>query len=462
MNALQEPSSGASRPETLCAKSAEHSMLSGRVLPTFLRYGIPWTLGFMAVSSAGVVDGLFIGRYAGAMPLASVNLVVPLLAFYLGIGVMCATGGGVRTSKYMGEGNRQAASAMFTKTVVGVAALSGTMAVLGLLFITPLVALLGADVQLQANCMDYLRMILLFGPCLALSMTMSVFVRAEGWPRLASTGLLLSAGLNILLDYLFIAHLGWGVTGAGLATGLANLCSLVYMARFFATPKATLRFTRKTGSWKELLMACANGSSEFINEASLGTVILFTNILLMRYIGPNGVAAFTIVAYALWFGEMLAYGLSDTLAPLVSISYGARRPDRCRAFLSVALVCVVLPGIMLFGVLSLVPEVLITFFLPGDATVTDLTVTFMHYARWTFLLCGVNMVLTAYFTGLQRAAHSAMVALSRTLVLPLLLLGFLPQIWGYVGIFVATPIAELCTMLLAVRLFWRGRKSTGW
>lgn len=440
----------------------EHSMLSGGVTGTFLRFGIPWTLGLMAVSSAGVVDGLFIGRYAGAMPLAAVNLIVPLLSFYLGIGIMCSAGGGVRTSKYMGEGNHAAASAMFTKSVVGVACITGLMSVLGLTFGERLVRLLGADATLQAFCLEYLQMILLFGPCIALSMTLSIFVRAEGYPKLASTGLLVSAGLNVLLDFVFIGQWGWGVHGAGLATGLSNVLSMLVLARFFWTPRASLHLTRKVGAWKELINACANGSSEFINEASLGTVILFTNLLLMQYVGPSGVAAFTIVAYVLWFGEMLAYGLSDTLAPLVSISFGAQRPERCRALLRVALICVVMPGIALFTVLSLAPRVIITFFLPNEPQIIELTEGFMDYARWIFLFCGVNMVLTSYFTGLHRAAHSALVAISRTLVLPLSLLAVLPPLWGVGGIFLANPLAEVATMLVAAILFVAGRKATGW
>lgn len=451
-----------SLPDSYTPESAEHSMLTGRGWTTFLRYSIPWTLGFMAMSSAGVVDGLFIGRYAGAMPLASVNIVVPLLSFYIGIGTMCAAGGGVRTSKYMGEGNMQAASAMFTKTVVGVTGISCLLAALGLVFSTSLVGLLGADQKLYADSLAYLRMILVFAPCFSMSMCLSIFVRAEGWPRLAAAGLLLPACINVILDYVFIARMGMGVRGAGLATGLAELCSMLLLMYFFAARKGNLRLSRRTGSWKELLHACANGSSEFINEASLGTVILFTNILVMRHIGPDGVAAYTIVAYAIWFGQCICYGLSDSLAPLVSISYGAQRPERCRALLRVALTCVLVPGVLLFILLSLAPEMLVALFLPGDSHITELTVNFMLYARWIFLFCGCNMVLTAYFTGLHRAGASALVALSRTLVLPLLLLAFLPQVYGVSGIFSASPIAELCTLLLAAVLFWKGKKATGW
>lgn len=253
-------------PEKSAPKAVEHSMLSGGVGTTFLRYGIPWTLGFMAMSSAGVVDGLFIGRYAGAMPLASVNIVVPLLTFYTGLGIMCAAGGGVRTSKYLGENNMQAACAMFTKTVAGVTGISCLLTVLGLVFSSTLVRLLGADHVLYADSLAYLRMILLFGPCFSISMCLSIFVRAEGWPRLASVSLLLPACINVILDYVFIARLGMGVRGAGLATGLAELCSMLLLICFFAAHKGTLRLTRRTGSWKELLQACANGSSEFIKD----------------------------------------------------------------------------------------------------------------------------------------------------------------------------------------------------
>lgn len=124
-------------------------MLHGPLVRTFLRYCIPWTLAMLLQSSAAIVDGFFVGRYVGAMSLAALNLVMPMFSLFFGVGVMLASGGAVRAGKYLGERRPEAASAIFTKTMlslllVGVAASAGM-----LLFSGELVRFLGADEELR-------------------------------------------------------------------------------------------------------------------------------------------------------------------------------------------------------------------------------------------------------------------------------------------------------------------------
>lgn len=437
----------------------KNSMLTGSPVVTFYRYGIPWALGFLLLSSAGLVDAFFIGHYAGANALAAVNLVTPMFSFFFGVGIMLSVGGTVQSAKYVGEGNMSAASAMFSKAMLALLGVAVVFSGVTLALREPLIRFLGANGELAHEASVYLTTLMCFGPILPCSYALSQFVRVDQHPSLASFGLVLSAGINIILDYWFIAVNGWGVLGAALATGIGYGCTLVLFLGHFLSRRANLRLCLPKGDWKELFVSSANGAAECINELSIGTVILFINRLMIDRFGGDGVAAFTIVNYASWFGLTLAYGLSDTLAPLVSANYGARLKARIRILLYVALLTLFGLGCVMFMGFTLLPDQIIAFFLPGDAHVAAIAEPFISGYRWGFLWSGINMGLVCYFTGLHMVKQAMLLAVLRSLIFPVLFLATLPQWWGEQGIYFAIPLTELLTFACAVLLFVRSRRS---
>ena len=293
-------------------------------------------------------------------------------------------------------------------------------------------------------------------PC---GLALSYFVRVNGKPALASAGLMLSALINIILDAVFISMLGMGVEGAAYATGIAYTVTTGLLCLHFFTPEARCRFTRTIGAWKEVGLACWNGVSELINEASIGLVILFINWILLARIGSYGVAAFTIINYAAWFGASVSYAISDSLSPLVSANFGARNFARARRFLGLALSMVFGIGLMLYGVFALYPEVLLKIFLPDEEKVVAVTLEFIDWFKLAFLFSGLNMALASFFTALHMAAASAAVALMRSLLFPVGFLWLLPGLFGNAGIYVAIPLAEMCTLVVASLIFAASRKQ---
>ena len=383
---------------------------------------------------------------------------MPMFSLFFGVGVMLASGGAVRAGKYLGERRPEAASAIFTKTMlslllVGVAASAGM-----LLFSGELVRFLGADEELRGPAEAYLRGLMFFGPMIPCGLALSYFVRVNGKPALASVGLMLSALINIVLDAVFIPVFGMGVEGAAYATGIAYTITTGVLCLHFFTPEAKCRFTRAIGAWKEVGQACWNGVSELINETSIGLVILFINWILLARIGSYGVAAFTIINYAAWFGASVSYAISDSLSPLVSANFGARNFARARQFLGLALGMVFGIGLMLYGVFALYPEMLLKIFLPGEEKVVAVTLEFIDWFKLAFLFSGLNMALASFFTALHMAAASAAVALMRSLLFPVGFLWLLPQLFGNVGIYVAIPLAEMCTLVVASLIFAASRK----
>ena len=436
-------------------------MLDRPVAQTFFRYGLPWSAAFLLLSSAGLVDTIFIGRYVGAQALAAVNIVSPVFSIFFGMGVMLSVGGTVRSAHHVGRGDLRAASAVFGRTMLLIL-LSGLVLALLSLFRPLLLALLGADGDVMRPAHQYLTTILLFSPVLPASYALSQFARVDQHPTLASLGLILSAAVNIFLDYLFIARFGWGVQGAALATGLGFSCTLLLFLVHFLSRRALLRLTLKGCGWREILRASLNGSAESINEISVGSIILLINHLMMARFGSSGVAAFTVVSYGSWFGLTLAYGLSDTLSPLVSANHAAGLRQRTHRFLHVALLSLLALGVVMFLVFSLYPQELARLFLPDNAAVGSLACDFIADFRWSFFFSGLNMGIACYLTGLNRSLQAVGMALSRSLVFPALFLSLFALWLEDEHIFWAIPLAEALTLLLGIGLLVHGRRRTGW
>ena len=436
-------------------------MLDGPVGRTFLRYSVPWALSMVATGSAAVVDGIFVGRFAGAMSLAAVNLAVPAWSLVSGMGFMLVTGGSVRSGRYMGEGRPEEASAMCIKTFMALAAVMLLVCGVMYLRLDDVLDILGAGGdanELRALCREYLSTVLLFCPVFPLSYGMSYFIRVDGRPLLASAGLGAAALCNIMLDALLVGYAGMGVRGAALATGLAYLLSCLVLIRHFFSVRSHYVLPRRLGRWKEVFFAAWNGASEFVNEMSAGIIVLLFNLILMERMGGYGVAAFTVVADAGLLGMSLFYGVGDSLAPLISVNRGARNFSRMDSFLRAALLTSLVLGMMLFSGLTFFPGALAELFLPGDAEAAGIARDFVLAWRWVFPGAGLNMALASYFTGRQWAASSMLVAVSRSFALPLLMLVVLPRLFGDWGIFYATSASEALTLCLAAGLLLCGRR----
>ncbi|MDD7908729.1 MATE family efflux transporter [Pseudovibrio exalbescens] len=421
----------------------------------FARFAVPAILGLIAVQSAFMVDGIFVGNYVGPIALAAINLMLPFFALFMGVTIMLVVGAAVICGKFLGERKTGDAAQVFTKAFISVQAFAFLFMVLCFFGANTLAGLLGADGDVSSLVVSYIRVVALFLPLFAASMALCIFVRVDGRPGFALGAMLSGAALNVVLDALLIAWLDMGIVGAALATGIAQVLATAILATHLLRKQSLLRFVKPKGSWRVIGRAAFNGLSEFVNESSAGVVAFVFNWILMLEYGAEGVAAFTIVNYILFLGIMVFYGVSEALGPLVSINYGARLPERILTFLGFGVATNVLAGLCIIVLLLSVPEVLVGVFLRDGSTQTlDLTLGFIAVVWPVFLFNGINIALSGYFTGMQCAGQSAVVAALRALVLPVPLIFIAAYYWGPTGAFVALPLAEAMTLGIALLMLW--------
>jgi len=436
--------------------STDIDPLTGKPLTVFIRYAVPSLLGMLALSSASIVNAMFLGNFVGPAALAAVNLTMPATALLYALAFMMAVGGSVNTGRFLGEGNANAASDNYSKTLLVSTAISLLIAIPSLVFLDQLVALLGANEELRPLVTEYLQVVFLAAPLAVLSFVLYYFVIVDGHPILGSCALLVSAAINVVMNWLLVVELEWGVFGAAVATSIANASILVVLLPHILSARAKLRIQIPRGSWRPVGRSMVNGFSEFTNELSVGVVTLMFNWILITRFGTSGVAAFTIVEYILFLGVMLSYGFTDALQPLVSKNYGAKQPERIRQYLKICMICTVTIGFGFSTLMLVAPQFLVSAFINEDGGETmQIAMQFIYYFWPASLFIGANITLTSYFTAMDRPLPSGIIALSRSLVLPSLFLMMLPDLLGDTGIFVTVPIAELISLIIAIVLFYK-------
>lgn len=420
----------------------------------YIQYAIPSVLGMLAVSSAAVIDGFFVGHYVGASGLAAINLAMPIFSLFFGLALMLGVGSSVVSGKLIGEGNIALANVMFSKTIIAVGLLSLALIAMLYLILEPFLKAFGAAGDLLTDTSTYVTLFLPFIPFLMVGIVLDYFVKIDNRPNLAFSALLLSALINIFLDWLFIVHFKHGISGAALATGISQLALIFILLPHFFSKKAAIKFTRSTGQWLAIIKAGSNGASEFINEASVGITALIFNYVMLKTFGVDGVAAYAVISYLIWFSIMINFGISDSLQPLISKNYGAKRPDRIVKFLTYAFMSVLVSGVSIVALIFVLPNTLAEIFLQSnDVDAINIVLTFSTLIWPLFLFNGVSLVISAYFTAIHKPLPSGSIALCRSLILPIILVYLLPKYFGYTGIYLAIPVAEFLSMVLAIVLF---------
>lgn len=430
--------------------------VSGKIFPVFFYYTVPSVIGVLAMSCAVIVDGFFIGNYGGADTLAAVNLAVPVVGLFFGIAMMLSVGGAARCGKYLGEGKRKDANGVFSQTLAITLAIALAATLLSLVFMDKLVFLLGANAILSKILTEYLTILLLFNTFQMGMVCLAYFLRVDSFPFLASLAMVLGSLLNVLFDWVFIAHLHMGHKGAALGTGLSELVTFMLLAAPFLLNRTRLKFDWQKKQISEAFRSAGNGFSEFSNEISASFLLLLFNWLMMQRFGENGVAAFSIINYIVLCGLLISSGISESLQPVVSKNLGAMNHKRITSFLLISSVSVFTLGILTSILLNVSPRILIEVFLRSSEKETINHAIYFISKIWpVFLLNGLNIILCSYLTAMHRAFSSSVIALARGLVLPVFFLVFIRFMTGYDGILIVLPLSEVTAFLIALLLVKR-------
>ena len=416
------------------------------------RFALPSIVMMVFTSIYGVVDGTFVSNFVGKTPFAAVNLVWPFLMILGAFGFMIGTGGSALVAKTLGENKKEDANRYFTILITLVIILGIVLTIFGLIVVRPLSHALGARGQMLEDCVTYGRTLMIFNTAFMLqSVFQSLFITAEK-PRL---GLIMTvaAGLtNMVLDALFIAVFKWGLVGAALASGLSQCIGGILPLIYFLSSKndTPLKFVKTKMEGKVLLKACANGASELMTTVSSSLVSMLYNFQLMRLAGQNGIAAYGAVMYVEFAFIAVFIGYSIGTAPIVSYHYGSENHNEVKNMLQKSFKIMSILGITMMVLAQILASPLAKVFVGYDKQLFDMTVHGFRLFSFYFILAGINIYASSFFTALNNGMISAIISFSRTLGFETLAVIILPIFLQLDGVWLAITVAEICAFVISI------------
>lgn len=425
-----------------------------------LRFTFPSVVMMIFTSIYSVVDGVFVSNFVGKTPFAAVNLIMPLLIILGALGFMIGTGGTAIVAKTLGEGKPELANQYFS-LLVYTGLIGGTaVGVLGILFVRPVAAALGAEGQMLEDCVLYARIILAANPCFILqNIFQSFFVTAEK-PKL---GLYVTVGAgltNIVLDALLVAVFPMGLAGAAAATALSQTVGgLVPILYFLRKNDSLLRLTKTKFHGKILLKTCANGSSELMSNISASVVTILYNLQLMRLAGEDGIAAYGAIMYVAFIFAAIFIGYAVGSAPVISFHYGAENTDELKSLLRKSVVLTAVSGAAMALLATLASAPLSKIFVGYDQDLYQMTVHGFQLFSFSFLLSGFNIFGSSFFTALNNGLISALISFLRTLVFQCASVLILPVFLKLDGVWLSIVAAEAAAFAVTLACLAANRRT---
>ena len=437
----------------------------GKIGALFRALFFPTLVGMIFNSALTVIDGIFVGRGVGSEGLAAINIVAPIFMIATGIGLMFGIGASVVASIRLAENKTKAACIILTQSFVAGLSLVGLVCAGCLLWPRPVVGALGCSPLLEQNALSYLLWLLpglffLFIECVGM-----MLIRLDGSPRYAMAVQIVAAVVNIALDWYMVFPLGWGVTGAALATSIAcaagGIMVLVYFLRF----SVRLRFCRLKLSATSLLLTLRNtgymiriGFATFLTELAMSVMMLTGNYMFISLLGEEGVAAYAIACYLFPVVFSISNAVAQSAQPIISYNYGAGRPQRVGRALHVSLLAAVVCGLTVTACLRAGAPSVVRLFLDPQTTAYALAVEGLPLFALCAVFFAVNIAFIGYYQSIERALTSTLYTLLRGVLLLVPCFLVLPRLTGVDGLWLAIPAAECSTCAVILLRYLRQRR----
>lgn len=425
----------------------------------------PTLLGTLSMCAMTTIDGIFVGHGVGSDGVAAVNIVSPVYQIFSGIGLMMGAGCSVVVSIYMARQKIKMARLNLTQAILFSTLVTFVVCLSAMLNPGHVVRLLGASETLLPQACDYLFWIM---PSYVFQMWSFIglfIIRLDGAPKVAMWCNVIAAFMNVVLDWLMIFPFGLGVKGAAIATSVSIMMGGVIALFYLLFYARILKVIPLKLSWKVLFLSlrnvgyhCRIGSSSLFGEMTLAVLTFMGNLMFMKYLGDDGVAAFGIACYYTPFFFNIGNAVAQSAQPIISYNYGASCWNKVaqarRLLFATALLC----GMIAMALFLFAPHLLVALFLNPESSAARIAQSGFPYYAVGIPFFVLNVAIVGYCQSVERMKAAFVFVCLRGIVLLIPAFLLLPLLLGSKGIWLSMPCAEIMTFVIAV--CWRVCTST--
>ena len=416
-----------------------------------LKFALPTMIANVFMCVYMTVDGIFVANCVNTDALSAVNIVMPFVMIVMALGTMIGTGGSAIVSAQLGKGEEREAKENFTFLCAVCFTACCVVSVLAFIFRTPLLRLLGANDAVFDYCVSYATPLFFVAPLALLGMALQSFFISAGKPALGMGFSVAGGVVNVFLDWLLIARLGLETTGAALATGIGysipGAAGIIYFA---VSRRGTLCFVRPKWRGDVLFKTVTNGSSEMVATMSAGITTVMMNNIVMGFAGEDGVAAISILIYAMSLLTSVYMGYALGVAPIISFNHGAGNRDNLKKAHKINLLVIAVSSVLMYLLGFVLRNPIISVFAEEGSFVYKMAAEGYLIFSLSFLYMGFNMYGSSLFTALGDGKTSAIISFCRGLIFLTAALYGLSAVFELNGLWAAMPVAELLGLGLTV------------
>ncbi len=414
---------------------------------------LPAMAAMLMVLVYNLADTFFIGQTHDALQVAGVSLATPVFLLFMAVGTVFGIGGTSVISRAMGEGRTEYAKKVCSFCMWGCVIVGVVMSAAMLVFMKPILTLVGASADTWNFAQIYLTIVICSGPFVLISNCYSNVIRAEGESGKAMMGTLLGNLLNVILDPIFISVLGWNIAGAAIATVIGNVVGAGYYILYFLKGKSSLSISLKDLTMKDKV---ASSVLAIGIPAALGSLLMSISQIIinsqMAEYGDMAIAAMGVAMKVVTITGMISMGLGQGVQPLLGYCVGAKLHERFKKVLRFSVLFSLLLSVALTVLCYLFTNQIVSAFLT-DATAYEYAVKFSRILLTTSSLFGVFYVITNALQAMGVATSALIINLSRQGIIFIPVLFILNAAIGMTGLVWAQPVADIISLFIAFMLY---------
>lgn len=415
----------------------------------WVKFVIASVIGVVLNTIYTMVDGIFVGQGVGEVGLASVNIVWPAVTVIVGTGLMIGIGSSSIIAIHIGKQDKESAQKCLGTSVTSIVLIGAIIMILGFMFREPILKMLGAEKDTIENARDYYSVIYLITIPYLFSTALNPIVRADGRPQLSMMMIGIGAICNIILDWVFVMKLGYGVKGAAVATSASIFISTVVSLYYFIKGNANIKIKKEylkidVSILKEILKI---GFVSFAIQLSYGIILFVQNKTMYLYGTTVDVAIYTVATYINCFLVNTCMGISQGLQPLIGYHYGANKIKRMRQLIYITIgVCAIGGTLVYIGINSSGRELIQIFGISSE------NIEFAYNEILIYCLgspvIGIIFAMSGYYQAIGKNIYANILSIGRGFLFQFILTMILPPIIGVKGVFLSLPLAELITLTI--------------
>lgn len=429
------------------------------------KFAVPCIISLLVSALYNIFDQIFIGQGVGYYGTAATSVAFPLTVIALAIALMIGDGAGAFFSLKIGEKDSKSTGVIVGNAIVMFVVSGVSLALITSIFLEPILKMFGATEAVMPYAIDYTRIIAIGLPVAMFSTGFNSIIRGDGNPKFAMISMLVGALINTVLDPLFIFTFGMGVKGAAYATVIGQLASailgIIYIKKF-NNIKFSMSFLKIDFKISKTILLY--GISSFITQAAIAIVAIATNNVLTKY-GAQSIygseiplSIFGIVTKVNQIMLSLLLGIAVGAQPILGFNYGAKKIDRVKETVKIALTGAITISAIGLLVFQLFPQQIVNIFGEGEALYNEFGVMYFRIFLSGCVLNAIQIVCIIFFQAIGEPSRSGILSLSRQIIFYLPALFILPMVMGVKGAIYAGPVADVLAFILTVilmRIKWK-------